>query len=378
MWRCYRCGMSGQAILLVGNDTFRLAERVKAVIDGQLPAESRLTGLETVDGRVESNGAAQVVSATLQALRSVSLFGGNRVVWLKDAEFLAAKGPERGAEEEGDRDAAKPAAVRDVLAELASCVKSGMPDGLTFLLTASSVDKRSVLYRAFDAAGRVEAVEISEKTWEAAKQARAFMDGQIAKRGLRMSEDARQVLLERVGADTQALATEVEKLSLYAGDRMIGTDDVVAIAAPSREAIFWELTDAIGDRDVAGAFAVLRQLLFQGESPMAVIALLEGYFRQLAVARDVLDKGWATVAGRELVWRDLGESEDAVLKALGKMDLKRMNPYRAFKLAHQASRRTGDGIRRCRQAALRAHERLVSSSLPQTLTLDFLLRQLLA
>ena len=371
--------MSDRAILLVGNDTFRVAEHAKTLIDGLLPADSRTVGLETVDGRVDSVAAAHAVSACLQALRSISLFGGNRVVWLKDAVFLAEKsGGERGGEDDAAGDSGNPAPTRDALADLAACIKSGVPEGLTFLLTAPAIDKRSALFRAFDAAGRVENLEISGKPKEAEGQALSFLDEQLGKHRLRMPEDAKRALLARTGADTQALANEVEKLSLYSENGTVTAEDVMSVASPSREAIVWELTDAIGARNVAGAFAVLRQLLFQGESPMAVIAVIEGYFRQLAVARDILDRKWATLGGGRLEWRRLGDSETAVMDALGKTDLRKGHPFRAFKLAQQAAGRTARDIRRCRRAILSAHERLVSSSMPQPLTLDFLLRQLLA
>lgn len=364
----------------MGNDSFRMAEQAKVIVDGLLPADSRVVGLETIDGRGDANASIQAVSASLQALRSVSLFGGNRVVWLRDATFLAAEkgGGERGADEEGADDVETSSPIKGVLADLAACIKSGLPDGLTFLLTAAAVDKRSALYRAFDTAGRVENLGMSEKSWEAEKQARNFLDEQIEARRLRMPEDARLALMRRAGTDTQTLANEVEKLSLYSANGSVTAADVMSVAVSSREAILWDLTDAIGARNVTVAFEVMRQLLFQRESPMAVIAVIEGYFRKLAATRDVLDRKWATLGNRELEWRQLSEAEVEMLAALGKANPRTMKPFAAFKLAQQATRRTAQNIRRCRREILAAHERLVSSTVPQALTLDFMLRQLLA
>jgi DNA polymerase-3 subunit delta len=309
----------------------------------------------------------------------MSLFGSSRVVWLRDAGFLSEKGAggRGGDDEEGD--AGSPSSgAKGSTSGLASWVKGGAPDGVTFIVTAPSVDRRSALYRAFEAKGEVETLAISDKPREAERQARDFVNSLMRPLGLKMSEDAIQVLLERAGTDTQTLANEMEKLSLYSGGGVITGREVRLMAAPSREAIMWQLTDAMGSRNAEEAFVVLRQLLFQGESPMAIIATIEGYFRQLAVARDVLDRGWARASGRDLVWRDLSESESATLEAAGKADLRKVHPFRAMKIAEQASRRSARDIRRCRQAALRAHERLVSSSVPQPLVLDLLVQQLLA
>lgn len=371
--------MSGRTVALLGNDAYRLESRVRELLDELVPGDARAVGLETLDGRVDGGAAVQVVSACLQALQSVSLFGGNRVVWLRDAVFLAPKsGSGSGNDDEGKSGAAKKSDAKDGLAALASCVKNGIPDGVAFLLTAPDMDRRSSLYRAFDAAGQIELLQISDKPWEAEKQARAFLDERVRAQGMRISEDARRALLERTGADTLILASELEKLALYAGDRAVNSADVMVVTAASREAIVWELTDAIGERDVGGAFGVMRQLLFQGESPMALIAVLEGYFRQIAVAREVLDRKMARPGYRALEWRDLDDAESALLGALGKMDLRKMNPYRAMKLVQQASGRSAANIMRCRRAVVAAHERLVSSSVPQPLTLDLMLCQLLA
>lgn len=371
--------MSGRAIFLAGNDAYHIAERAKAVVEELLPGGASDVGLEVINGRVDSAASGPVVSACLAALQSMSLFGSNRVVWLRDAAFLSEKGGGGdGADGEGGGDPAKSSGAKAGLTALAALVKAGLPDDLAFIVTAESVDRRSAFFKAFDSKGEVEQHVISEKPWEAAKQARGFVNERLRDSGLKASEDAIEVLLARAGADTQALAGEIDKLALYAGGGPVTARDAMLMVTPSREAVVWELTDAIGSRDKGTAFAVMKQLLFQGESAMAIIAAIEGYFRQLAVARDVLDRGWARVSGRELVWRSLGETETAVLDAAAKMDLRKMHPFRAFKVAEQASRRTAANIRRCRIAAVSAHEGLVSSRLPESLAMDFLLCQLLA
>jgi DNA polymerase-3 subunit delta len=370
--------MSGRAILIVGNDTYRVSERVKSLISELLPGGQSDVGLEVIDGRVDTASCATVVASCLNALQSMSLFGSSRVVWLKDAGFLSEKGTgDRGGDDEADAGAPSSAA-KGSTAAMTAWVKGGAPDGVALVVTAQSVDRRSALYKAFEAKGEVETLAISDKPREAEKQAREFIASLAGRNGLKMSGDALQALLERTGTDTQTLANEVEKLSLYSGGGVVTGRDVLLMAVPSREAMVWQLTDAMGSRNAEEAFAVLRQLLFQGESPMAIIAAIEGYLRQLAVAREILDRGWARVSGRDLAWRDLNEAESAMLDAAGKADLRKFHPFRAMKIAEQASRRSARDIRRCRQAALRTHERLVSSSLPQPLALDFLVQHLLA
>jgi len=82
------------------------------------------------------------------------------------------------------------------------------------------------------------------------------------------------------------------QLGLYAGPgATIRAPDVeVALAATRAHSVF-ELVDAIGDKNTRQAIHHLDAMLEQREAPLGILAMVVRHFRQLIVARTVLDKG---------------------------------------------------------------------------------------
>jgi DNA polymerase III delta subunit len=123
-----------------------------------------------------------------------------------------------------------------------------------------------------------------------------------------------------------------------------------------------------------GCLAVMRRLLFQRETPMAMIALLEARIRDLIVYREAMDRGWLRlVAGaRNATWGTMPpEGESLLVTALGR-DYRSIHPFRLKLLVEQAAGFSLAELRRCQRTAAAAHRQLVTSSLPATLILDMM------
>ena len=73
--------------------------------------------------------------------------------------------------------------------------------------------------------------------------------------GASVDRDGAQALVEIVGDDLNALATEADKIATWAGGKPIERRDVEALATPAREAAAWALTDAWGERDLPALLA---------------------------------------------------------------------------------------------------------------------------
>ena len=155
--------------------------------------------------------------------------------------------------------------------------------------------------------------------------------------------------------------------------------DVQDIVSPSREAITWDLADAVGSRDLPGTLKVLRQLLFQGENEVGLIISLENRVRDLLMYREALDRKWLSVSGQEpwlkVEWRQ-SPDVDAFASSLAK-DPRSTNIYRAGKLVAQARQYTRQELMRCQALTLSAHETIVSSTSAKELMLEFLLIKIL-
>ena len=74
--------------------------------------------------------------------------------------------------------------------------------------------------------------------------ARVETESLVRKAGSRMDPAAMDLLVEALGADIARIAIEIEKLSLFAGDRAIGVDDVTALVPDARSTTVFALVNA--------------------------------------------------------------------------------------------------------------------------------------
>jgi len=138
------------------------------------------------------------------------------------------------------------------------------------------------------------------------------------------------------------------------------------------------LADAFGKRDLVRALKITRRLLFQRESPIALIAMLESRIRDLMLIRESVDKGWLqTRQGRKATWQKLPtECEDVFAKHLTR-DPRATHPFRTWILSEQAKGFSMNELHRCHGLAITMHRQLVSRSIPDDLQLETLLIQML-
>ncbi len=107
-------------------------------------------------------------------------------------------------------------------------------------------------------------------------------------RGTRISMDALQHLQYLGGDDTRRLDGEIEKLALYAGDRMIERSDIDLMVSASRQESIFRVIDAIIDGQPPRALSGLRNLLDNGESIEGVFALLSRQVRLLILSKHLM------------------------------------------------------------------------------------------
>ena len=238
----------GRPVALVcGDDEFAVKERAKQ-LNAQWTHELGGMDHEVIDAAVTNSGdALRALSRLREALQTLPFFGSGKVVWLKDCNFL------------GDERAAQTGAVTEALAELAQELKDFQWQGVRLLVSAGKVDKRKVFFKTLDKLGTVEAfaeLSVDQKDWASQCEFRARQA--IQERGKIISEDALAELVARVGPNARQLDSEIEKLTLYVGDRkQIENADVAAICARNKLARAFALADALGDRELA---TLLRRL----------------------------------------------------------------------------------------------------------------------
>jgi DNA polymerase III subunit delta len=118
-----------------------------------------------------------------------------------------------------------------------------------------------------------------------------------------ITADAAGYLQEAVGRDLQGIYHELSKASLYVGDRKrIELQDVERVVSDVRVATIFELTKAIGERDLKQALRALERIWESGEPPLKILGMISRQFRHLLMTKEIVAKG----GGTEQVKKELG------------------------------------------------------------------------
>jgi DNA polymerase-3 subunit delta len=128
-------------------------------------------------------------------------------------------------------------------------------------------------------------------------EARAEAEALARRAGFRIDPAALDLLVEALGADVARIAVEIEKLSLYAGTRVVGVDDIAALVPDARSTTIFALVNALGRRDRARALEFLDTLTREGEYLPLALAFLSTQFRMALVAREAGLKSSQQVLG---------------------------------------------------------------------------------
>ena len=119
-----------------------------------------------------------------------------------------------------------------------------------------------------------------------------FIREEAAAYGKKLEPAAQEALIYLVGNNLQELAVEIEKVSVFIGKRdTIRMADIREIVSDTRVDSIFELTDAVGRKDLARALRGLNAILRDGEAPLMVLAVLSRHFRQLWRVKELCDKG---------------------------------------------------------------------------------------
>ncbi|NIA06804.1 MAG: DNA polymerase III subunit delta [Actinobacteria bacterium] len=108
-----------------------------------------------------------------------------------------------------------------------------------------------------------------------------------------LQPDTARAMQELVGESLSRLTEELEKLSLYVGDRpTITVEDVEDLVGENRQLSAFEMIDALIKQDTGQAMALLERVLSQDRSAeYTIIGLLAWHIRRLRKAKVLVDQG---------------------------------------------------------------------------------------
>jgi DNA polymerase-3 subunit delta len=359
-------GGAGNIIAVVGTDDLRVKEAALKLSRELSPPDSGDFGNDVIEGIAESaEHCAQIVRSTLDALQTLPFFGGGKLVWLKNVNFLADSVVGRTN-----------AAIEGM--EMILDYAEKLPPEIKFLMSVGAVDKRRAAWKKLSKIADVRVFDRPDTTksgWEDAVIAQVERRGREL--GLRFDHSALEMLVHLAGEDTRQLDSEIEKLSLYVGESGRVTEDVVRLLVPlNRAGVVFELGNAIGRRDLRRALELVRTLIYQGQNAIGILlAAVVPRVRNLLLAADLLERhpklprgSYGSFGG---ALERLPAAETAHLPR--KKDGSGLNVYPLFLALNEVSKFTLPELRAALQACLEANLKLVSTSIEPQLVLERLL-----
>jgi DNA polymerase-3 subunit delta len=334
--------------VLAGDETFLVDRCRAAVLRAYVPADLRDFLLSEID-----LGETSIFEA-LDRAQTPSLMAPFQVIFIRNVRQLYTRG-----------------AKKDEFAALDRYFRSPNPQALLifvadFLRIPSDIrrmdmDDKNRFERIKETLGEhCAVVELARVTEEDAMR---WTVATAQDYDVRVEPEAARELVDALGADMMLVASELEKLLLYAHGRgKITLGDVETMVLAAKQRSLYELTDAISARDRARALALLQGLLNSSDAgedaAIGHLYMLARTFRQMLV---ILEKN---VRDSRAIWQALWQGF-------------RMPPFAADDLIRQARRyKSRRELTRALRLVARADVELRSSPPDKRLVLERLVYDL--
>lgn len=288
--------MEPRVFLFHGADSYRVHQAVQSLLQRLLPQ----TGGEEVRGLnlLRLSGEALTPEDLRSACWTSPFLADLRVVVVRD--LLGRWGAERGRR--GQERALQ--AWRETLQRVVD-----IPPFTRLVLWEGPLRSDHPLLQTL--IGREPLVQVQGFERLAYHEMAHFLEGEAHARGLTLSNDGLNALVEHTWPDLWAATSELDKLALLFPSKVVTAHEIETIAG-KRGTVVFRLLDALFAGDTARALALLQTLLQQGEPVTGVLALLGRELHALAVARELRSEG----APYSAVQEALGLPEQRVRQVL--------------------------------------------------------------
>jgi len=245
--------------VLYGTDEFLQAENRRSVI-------SRIVGSGDPQTCVASFDSTAELSDVLDELRTAPFLGSRRAVVVTDADEFVSE-------------------YRGQL-EKYLCSPSGTS---SLVLSVSSWAKNTRLYRVVAKIG-----EVIECNGPDPKDAIRYLRELTARRGKKIDPQAVGLMLQWCGDDVGTLDSEIEKLSLYIGERKeITPEDVSRLVTATAGPKAFALTNAITAADTSAALEALSGSITRRGEEFKVLGMIAWHLRRAMRVHQEMARGAA-------------------------------------------------------------------------------------
>jgi DNA polymerase-3 subunit delta len=386
---------------VVGSDESEVKRTAAELAAKLTPPDAGEFGLEVIDACADNvDQAVSRIRSAIEALQTLPFFGGGKLVWLKNANCL------------GDNVIGRSASVQSALDDLGEALDAGLGSDVTFLISATEVDKRRSFYKTLGKRAEVQVfdrLDSSRAGWE--EEATEIVRRRAKARKLQFEEDALDLFVLLTGGDTRQIENELEKIDLYCstGFQPVGpigvspavksttgkmpvvptaetavprvtAEQVRQLVPLSRAGVIFELGNALAACDLGRALTLVKRLLDQGETAIGIllVAILPTV-RNLLLAKDLMERNRMPRPHAPFTFISaLNRLPAEATEHLPRKKDGSINGYALGLAAQQAHRFETAKLIAGLEACLEANVRLVTSQLDHELVLTEIVVKLLA
>ena len=244
------------AYLFYGEESYLKQQYKQKLLKGLMPQEDTMNF-----SRFQGKGIQ--VREVIDLGETLPFLAERRVILLEDTGFFKNKCEE----------------LADYLKEL--------PDYLCLIFVEEEVDKRSRMYKAVKAAGRV-----TEFARQDEKSLVRWILGLLGREGKKITQKNMELLLTKTGTDMGNVRMEVEKLLTYTmGRDVITAEDIEAVCTTQTTNKIFDMVRAVAEKNQKKALDLYYDLLTLKEPPMRILFLLARQFYQLLQTKEMAMEG---------------------------------------------------------------------------------------
>jgi len=352
---------------IVGSDESEVKRAARELADKLTPPDAGEFGSDIIDGRADNTDQAVTrIHQAVESILTLPFFGGDKLVWLKSANFL------------GDNVIGRAASVLEALEKLNAVLSAGLPENVKFLLSATEIDKRRSFYKSLGKLSKVEIfdkLDTSRSGWE--EEAMRLSSERAEALGLNFSAEAQELFAMLTGGDSRQIDNELVKIDLYLGKdrRKVAAGDVRLLVPLSKAGVIFELGNALAQRDVRLGLELADQLQEQGESAIGILLVaIIPTARNLLVVKDLMQRHRLNKPQMPFHFTaTLNRLPENAIQHLPRKKDGTINGYALGIAACHVHRFELDELRDLLDACLEANVKLVTSQLEQRVILSELI-----
>jgi len=227
-----------------------------------------------------------------------------------------------------------------------------LPDFTCLILTSPKLDDKAKKTKFYSTLNKLATTVDFPRLYD--DKILIWIESKFREYGKKIAKEAVLILHKYVGNNLSDLASEIEKLVLYVGERgSISSLDVELVVGLSKTYNIFQLNDAIGEKDCEKGLEILKNLFLLGEKPGTVIYRLAEHLERLIKTKNFVPQK--------------GASLSSILK---------VHPYYARKYPSQAVNFSQEELERGLVLLYQTDVDLKSSRMPDKIVMELLVYHL--